>query len=263
MRASVKRLVLVLSIYTVSAPYPIATAQDWVPVTATQPANTAPASSKTNNPAPQAADQRKATKQGPPTGATPKTAQAPEKKAADQTRASKENMPSQTQSKPKHAPEKVADGKAPPAAAQVPGDLKLVAMIRSTAASLNHANTTGNYSVFRELGSTSFQNGNSTARLSSIFSKLRSRNLDLSAALVLEPKLIRAPNIYEKSRLRLTGFFPSKPERIDFDMIFEQSGGDWKLFGIALDTTRPQSAEEKRSAVKPASKAEEKTGDKY
>jgi len=36
--------------------------------------------------------------------------------------------------------------------------------------------------------------------------------------------------------LRLTGRFPTKPVRIDFDLLFENIGGQWRLFGISVQT---------------------------
>lgn len=238
MSGSLLRFLLIMMVYIVAVPWPLATAQEGVSGTATSSADKGQPSP--NSPKPKL-------KQATPS----------EKKEANQTRTTNENENVGTKSDRIDVREKAASEKDRLADAEtIPNDLRLVAMIRSHTAALNHANKTGNYSVFRELASTSFQSANSTARLSSIFSKLRSRNLDLSAALVLDPKLIRPPNIDGKSRLRLTGFFPSKPERIDFDMIFEQSGGDWKLFGIALDTTRPEPSAKKRRTTKPAPKTE-------
>jgi hypothetical protein len=41
--------------------------------------------------------------------------------------------------------------------------------------------------------------------------------------------------------LRVTGFFPTQPERVDFDLLFESSEGQWKLFGIHVDTSQAAS----------------------
>ncbi len=119
----------------------------------------------------------------------------------------------------------------------VPGDGKIVALICSTLIALNQANATGNYGVFRELGAPGFQLANSTAQLSEIFAKLRSRNFDLSAIVLLQPKLLRRPEIDESGMLRVTGFFVTQPERLNFDLLYESMKGQWRLFGIATDTT--------------------------
>ena len=119
----------------------------------------------------------------------------------------------------------------------VPGDEKLLAMIRSTLIALNQANATGNYSVFREMSAPGFQVANSSAKLAESFAELRRRNFDLSPILLLRPKLLRRPELNAGGMLRVTGFFPTRPERLNFDLMFQSVGGQWRLFGIAANTS--------------------------
>ena len=67
----------------------------------------------------------------------------------------------------------------------VPHNLVLVQLVRSTMIALNHANSTGNYSVLRDLGAPSFRNANTSARLAVLFSNIRGKNLELSPLLAL------------------------------------------------------------------------------
>lgn len=124
----------------------------------------------------------------------------------------------------------------------MPKDDKLLMMILSSIVALNQANATGNYSVLRELGAPGFQKANSAARLSEIFSALRRRKLDLTPILLFQPKLLRKPEINEKDRLRINGFFPTTPERVNFDLLFAPVQGQWRLFGIGVSTSRPKPA---------------------
>ena len=124
----------------------------------------------------------------------------------------------------------------------VPSDDALLRMISSTLIALNQANATGNYSVFRELGAPGFQVANSTGRLAEIFASLRRGNFDLSAVVLLQPKLLRKPEINDRGMLRLSGFFPTQPERINFDLMYQFVEGQWRLFGIAADTTHVSTA---------------------
>jgi hypothetical protein len=124
----------------------------------------------------------------------------------------------------------------------VPNDEKLVMLIMSTLIALNQANATGNYSVFRDMGSPGFQAANSPAKLAEAFANLRRRNLDLSPVLFFQPKLLRKPEITARGMLRVTGYFPTKPERVNFDLLFQPVQGQWRLFGIAADTSRAQPA---------------------
>ena len=108
-------------------------------------------------------------------------------------------------------------------------------LIRTTLIALSQANLTGNYTVLRDLGSPAFQAVNSAARLTEAFADLRRRKLDFSPILFFDPKLVRQPSLDEAGRLRLRGFLETRPEQINFDMLFENIGGDWRLFGLAVE----------------------------
>ena len=110
-------------------------------------------------------------------------------------------------------------------------------MIRSTLMALNQANATGNYTVFHEMAAPAFQESNSPARLTEIFTDLRSRNLDLSPILLSQPKLVRKPQIDANGLLEIAGFFPTAPEQVNFDLIFQLVQGRWRLYGIAANTS--------------------------
>ena len=135
---------------------------------------------------------------------------------------------------------------------EVPKDDKLVTLITTTLLALNQANATGNYSVFRELGAPGFQVANSTGQLSEIFAKLRSQNFDLSPIVLLQPKLLRPAEIESNGMLRVTGFFPTAPERLNFDLIFQAVNDQWRLFGIAANTTPLEATEADKDAPKGA-----------
>ena len=170
-----------------------------------------------------------------------------------------------TQTKPKENQPAIAQGQA------LPDPYKMDMLIRTTLIALSQANLTGNYTVLRDLGSPSFQAVNTAARLAEIFAELRQRELDFSPILFFNPKLVRRPAIDEAGRLRLTGFLDTKPERINFDMMFEQIGGDWRLFGIAVQmqaapaetaatgSNQASAAKDKAVATREATKAKAAT----
>jgi hypothetical protein len=119
---------------------------------------------------------------------------------------------------------------------EMPSDQRILALVVSTLLALNQANSTANYSVFRELGAPGFQLANSTAKLSSVFTKLRNKGFDLSAIVNLTPQLASRPEIKD-GMLRVSGFYPTAPERLIFDLMYQPVEGQFLLFGIAVDTT--------------------------
>ena len=120
----------------------------------------------------------------------------------------------------------------------VPDPYKLNLLIRTTLIAVNQANFTGNYSVLRDLGTPQFQATNTDARLAEIFSPLRRRNVDLSPILFFEPKLVREPMLDATGAVRVTGFIPTSPESVLFEMGFAAVAGQWRLSAIVIDLQR-------------------------
>src|SRR3954468_1949639 len=91
-------------------------------------------------------------------------------------------------------------------------------LIRSTLMALNDANRTGNYTVLRDLAAPDFQARNTSADLSVAFTDLRRRNLDLFAVALINPTIETLPALDKDGRLRLSGYFPTRPLQIKFDL---------------------------------------------
>jgi hypothetical protein len=119
----------------------------------------------------------------------------------------------------------------------MPNDAVIWMLIESAVIALNQANITGNYCVLHVLGAPAFQNANSPEKLAQIYGPLRSRQLDLSPILIFQPKLFQKPEMNAEGMIRVTGFFPTKPERVNFDLIFQPVNSRWRLFGIAVEPT--------------------------
>ena len=130
----------------------------------------------------------------------------------------------------------------PAASARMPTDDVLLMLIRSSLIALNQANVTGNYTVFRELSAPGFQQANSAARLAEVFANCGASNLTCRRPCCIQPKLFSRPEMSTNGMLRVTGFFPRAPERVNFDFIFQPVRGQWRLFGIPVNTSRAQPA---------------------
>jgi hypothetical protein len=125
-------------------------------------------------------------------------------------------------------------------------------LIRSTLLTLNDANRSGNYTVLQDLSAPSFRAKNTAADLAQIFTNLRQRHIDLYAVALQAPKLNTEPYLDQHGLLRLTGYFPTRPLQIDFDLAFANVEGQWQLFGISVATpaAAPQVAERHAPAKK-------------
>ena len=110
-------------------------------------------------------------------------------------------------------------------------------LIRRTLLTLNDANLSGNYSVLRDMAAPAFQDANNAAKLAAIFSGLRKNNIDIAPILLFDPKLVRPPEIDDNGMLRLSGYIPTKPQQVNFDMLFQRSKKKWLIFGLAVNTS--------------------------
>jgi hypothetical protein len=142
----------------------------------------------------------------------------------------------------------------PPAAAQgtapaaVPSEVALNILVRRTLMTVNDANMSGNYTVLRDLAAPGFQAKNDPKKLADLFAKFRARNLDLAPILYFAPRLVRKPELTEAGALRLTGYVPTSPQQILFDMAFVSVAGVWRLDAIALNAVPAQAAAAPASA---------------
>jgi hypothetical protein len=143
----------------------------------------------------------------------------------------------------------------PPPQVAMPDADKIVLLLRGTLLTLNDAVQTGNFTVLRDLSAPGFRDANSAARLGAIFGNLAQRGIDLSAVAILAPQLGEAPSIDpQTSMLRIKGFFPGQPVRIDFEVIYQPVGGRWRLFGLSVQptSTASQTAQPAPPAANPA-----------
>jgi hypothetical protein len=150
---------------------------------------------------------------------------------------------------------------APPAAPPAPEQPLPVSLeqalylIRSTLLTLNDANRTGNYTVLHDLASPEFQARNTAADLSDSFADLRRRHFDLFSVALAAPQLSALPVLDGNGMLRLTGFFPTRPLQINFDLLFQSSGGQWRLFGISVATPQAETQPQDSPQAQPPSSA--------
>jgi len=126
-------------------------------------------------------------------------------------------------------------------------------LIRSTLLTLHDANRTNNYSVLRDLAAPDVQTRNTAADLSQVFADLRQRKVDLSGVALAAPQLTAPPSLDANRMLRLVGYVPTTPLQINFELLFQNVEGRWRMFAIAVTTPpAPQPANSKVPAPKKA-----------
>ncbi|WP_454628116.1 hypothetical protein [Bradyrhizobium cenepequi] len=128
-------------------------------------------------------------------------------------------------------------------------------LVRATLLTLNDANRSGNYTVLRDLAAPEFQAKNSAADLALVFTEMRQTNLNLFSVILLTPQLTAAPEVDTGGRLRLSGFVPSRPKQVKFDLVFEATAGQWKLLNIGISTpqVQPSQAQDQEPKQEPKS----------
>ena len=127
------------------------------------------------------------------------------------------------------------------AGANKPSPAKMLTLIKTSIIALNQANQANDYSVLYKTAAPGFQKANPEAKLAETFAKFREAKLDLSPIVNFQPK-VKQPELTEQGYLRLTGYFPTKPLQVNFDLLYENVQGDWKLYGIALAPVKAQAA---------------------
>jgi hypothetical protein len=120
--------------------------------------------------------------------------------------------------------------------------IQLATLIKSTIMALQHANQTGNYSVLRDMGTPLFRERFDQARLTAVFWNLRQRNANLAPVLFLPPNLTKQPELKEGKVLHVVGDFPTQPLKIQFELLFLQIDGVWRVDGLAVDAVSAQAA---------------------
>lgn len=120
-----------------------------------------------------------------------------------------------------------------PSADKVTGP-ELSALIRGTLIALQQANSTGNYTVLRDLGAINFRTLNTPVRLGNVYSKIRESEIDLTPVIFLDPLMTKPPIIDRNGILIVEGFFPTEPLNIVFKMGFRFEYGAWRLLSLTV-----------------------------
>jgi hypothetical protein len=160
-----------------------------------------------------------------------------------------QTAPAASAQKPSPTPQQSAGGQAKQG--EQPLVFDALFLVRATLLTLNDANRSGNYTVLRDLAAPGFQAQNTAADLAMHFADLRSRKIDLFAVAELAPQFAPAPAVDANHRLHLTGFFPTRPLQINFDLTFQVVNGQWRLLAISVATPKAPATQSKINPPNP------------
>jgi hypothetical protein len=127
-----------------------------------------------------------------------------------------------------------------PALAQqkVPGAELQEVLIKASLLSFNDANVTGNYAVFHAKLSKPFRDQFAPEKLAEIFKEFRDKRIDFDIVAAKKPIAAEEPKIDDRGVLALKGYFDTTPSRVNYDLAFIMSDGEWKLIKINVDVKK-------------------------
>jgi hypothetical protein len=123
---------------------------------------------------------------------------------------------------------------------KVPSERALEALVKTTLLTFNDANVTGNYEVFHAKLSKPFREQFSVERLARRFQEFNKKHIDFDVIAALKPGYDAAPTVDDEGRLLVKGHFPTEPLRVNFDLAFIPSDGEWKLISINVKIDDPK-----------------------
>jgi hypothetical protein len=122
---------------------------------------------------------------------------------------------------------------------KVPSERALEALVKTSLLSFNDANVTGNYTVLHAKLSKPFREQFSPERLAETFKEFRNKHIDIDVIAAFAPTYQPAPLVDDEGKLLVTGFFPTEPVRVNFQLDFIPSDGEWKLIRINVKLGSP------------------------
>ena len=122
---------------------------------------------------------------------------------------------------------------------KVPSERGLEALVKATLLTFNDANVTGNYAVFHAKLSKPFRDQFPPEKLAEIFKEFRDKRIDFDIIAAKRPISTEEPKISDNGVLAIKGYFDTTPSRVNYDLAFVMSDGEWKLIKVNVDVKRP------------------------
>ena len=111
------------------------------------------------------------------------------------------------------------------------------ALIKVSLITFNDANVTGNYTVLHAKLSKPFRDQFPPEKLKETFKALANVDFDIIAA--KPPVAVEPARVDDYGRLLLRGYFDTQPNRVNYDLGFIMSEGEWKLIKLNVNIKKP------------------------
>jgi hypothetical protein len=122
---------------------------------------------------------------------------------------------------------------------KVPSDRALETLVKTSLLSFNDANMAGNYTVFHAKLSKPFREQFPPERLKETFKEFSDKRIDIDVVATYSPSYVAPAAIDAEGKLVVKGFFPTEPVRVNFELDFIPSEGEWKLIRIHVKVNSP------------------------
>lgn len=133
----------------------------------------------------------------------------------------------------------LAAGFSAASAQKVPNAELQETLIKVSLLTFNDANVTGNYAVMNAKLSKPFREQFPPEKLAGVFKEFRDKHIDFDIIAAKKPIAAQEPKVDDNGRLSLKGYFDTAPSRVNYDLEFIMSDGEWKLVKIDVDLKKP------------------------
>ena len=129
-----------------------------------------------------------------------------------------------------------------PAHAQdkVPSAVQQEILIKSALLTLNDANVTGNYTVLHAKLGKQFRDQITPDKLKQVFKNFAEKKVDWDLIAAKSPVASSESKIDSRGALILRGYFDTRPSRLNYELDFMPSEGEWKPILLHVRLKEPQ-----------------------
>jgi hypothetical protein len=119
---------------------------------------------------------------------------------------------------------------------QVPADEDVQALVKATLLDFNRAVRAKDFKPFHDKIAVVWQREVTPEQLHTAFQAFIDKQIDLSGIEPLTAVLDQPPRINNEGLLEVSGYYPTKPKRVFFNLKYTYEHPSWKLTGINLET---------------------------